>query len=619
VREFFSDRHNELLDQIDSTNGQILSAYADRDTMRAELSQIRQNKRKAERNLKKVSEKVTPKERELWAAEQEMLTQADDAMSRAIEIDDELEMARTQLGEFNDALSTSAAAERMAEHYLGVMKARQLRYEAHAIAAEASASEARKTEKVWEQIARGEFSKDIERALQPALKDNFKQIGSVSMTQHAWLVDALRAQTIMQGPKGLRPVLKVFDNVQTLWKAYALSTPGTVNRNLLGAVFNNHLSDLGVDAHDYRVAFKMQFGRKLSPDEAVIAQQIRDAGILTGSATTLEIERKMGGTNLRPWSTDNKYVRAFRAAQEDVEGVVRGALAYRTVKNGGTIDDAIGNVMKYHFDYDDISAFERSVLRRAVPFYTWTRKNLPLMMEEIVKNPSKFVRYYQLKNEIELHSPEESLIPEYFTENMAIRMPFNLGGSQSYMMPDLPFTALNDVTDPSVMGSSVTPFIKTPIEYAFGRQFFKNIPLRDEYKPVPKSLTYVPGLVQGLGAIGLAERSPQGGWMMKDKDLYVAESMLPVFGRTRRLFPSEDRFQARVLTSWISTLGGIGLRGNTPQERRNAAFGRVDAELERISSYNELGYFDEGTKMPRFGQTVNAAYELLGVPRDADA
>jgi hypothetical protein len=259
--------------------------------MRAELSQIRQNKRKAERNLKKVSEKVTPKERELWAAEQEMLTQADDAMSRAIEIDDELEMARTQLGEFNDALSTSAAAERMAEHYLGVMKARQLRYEAHAIAAEASASEARKTEKVWEQIARGEFSKDIERALQPALKDNFKQIGSVSMTQHAWLVDALRAQTIMQGPKGLRPVLKVFDNVQTLWKAYALSTPGTVNRNLLGAVFNNHLSDLGVDAHDYRVAFKMQFGRKLSPDEAVIAQQIRDAGILTGSATTLEIER----------------------------------------------------------------------------------------------------------------------------------------------------------------------------------------------------------------------------------------------------------------------------------------------------------------------------------------
>ena len=60
---------------------------------------------------------------------------------------------RETIGDLDDQLATSQAAEKIAEHYLSVMHARQLRYEAKALAAEATAAEAKKTEKLWTQIA----------------------------------------------------------------------------------------------------------------------------------------------------------------------------------------------------------------------------------------------------------------------------------------------------------------------------------------------------------------------------------------------------------------------------------------------------------------------------------
>lgn len=611
---YFQDRMDDLQQQVDGTQGQILSAYADRDTMRVELSKIRENKRAAARNLKQVAKDIEPKQRTLWQQEQEMLEQADIALQRAIEIDDEIAQGAAAIGQMNDQIAQDQLADSVAERYMNVMHARQLKYEADRLATEATASEARKTADFWRDLARREMSKEQETALQLAMKANFQQIGAVSQTRHDWMVEALRAATIMQGPAGIRPALRVFDRVQNLWKAYALSTPGTVIRNIYGGVFNNWLSTEPVTALDYELTMRWMFRRRdnLKPAERAIFEQIEEAGLMTGSATTLEIERSMRGASFNPGSTDFVWTRFFRKGQEHGEGLVRGALAYRTLARGGTIDDAIANTMKYHFNYDDLSALERSFLRRMVPFYTWTRKNFPLMLEQIVQNPQKFARFYQLKTEIEEQSPEEAIIPGYFTENLATRLPFSMGLGQAYMLPDLPFMSLNDVTDPTVAASQVTPFVKTPIEYIFGKQFFKGIPLRDDYTSVPSALQVVPGVMPTLGAMGIAERGPEG-WMMRQKDLYVLESGIPVFGRARRLFPSEEKFDARVMTSWASVMFGAGLRANTPQEQRNAAFSRVAPALDRYDRYEQLGYFDEDTKLPRFGQTINAAYQELGV------
>ena len=630
IRTFFSDRHKELLAEVDATNGALLSAYDDADSMRVELSSIRQDREAAERKLSLVNDKTSRKDAELAELQNDYTARSEAALDRAAEIDDEIYDAQQQI-ELNRVPtpgdSDLSYAELMSERHLALMEGRQLRLESAAIEAESKAANARKTAEVWNGIGERAFSKKQETALALALKDSYHKLGAVSQTRSEWIVEALKASTVMNGPEGIRPVLRAYDKVLNLWKAYALATPGTVNRNLFGAVFNNYLADIGVSMNDYKIVMRygQGFGRdvgggvaKLSARDQGIMEAIRGAGLMEGGVTSLEVERSIGAATSRaqrinPLNPDNLPLHKVRHAQGGVENLARGALAYRTMANGGTIDDAIANVIKFHFNYEDLNKFERSALRRVVPFYTWTRKNFPLMLQQIVQKPTKFTRFYQLRNEIELHSPEEMVVPAYFGENMAVRLPFTIGGSRSYYLPDLPFTALSDVTDPTVALSSMSPFIKTPIEYAFGRQFFKGIPLRDEYQEVPGALRIIPGAMQGLDALGVARRGENGQWYMKQKDLYGLESFLPAFGRARRLFPTEDKYDERVLGSWLSFVAGAGFRVNAPQEQRNEIFRRVDSKLDQLQTAEELGYITEDMKQPRFGQTINAGYQMFGV------
>ena len=622
VRDYFTERMGDIQKHIDDTEGQVMSAYADNDTLRAELSVIKKRKAAVDRDLAKMGEKTTAQQRELAEMESSWLARADEAAQRAVEIGEAQELAGVQVEGLMQQAQTQEQIEAIADRYLSVMEAKYSRYEAQATKRAATAAGRQKEAETWARIASHNFSKEQRAALKTALQSQFHEIGKISVTQERWLVDALYSSTYMNMGQFHR---KVFNPALNWWKAVALSTPGTVIRNFYSAVFNNYLSPYNVELLDYKKAFgygvsgvKHPARREtLNKADAAIFKQIEDAGLIVGSATSREVERtigaEIGGPRANPFSTEFPTWRFMRRRQEDVEATVRGALAYRVIKEGGTMDDAIGAVMKFHFDYDDLSKYERSGIRSVVPFYTWTRKNLPLMMEQIVQNPQKFNRFYQAKNEIEELSPEEQIIPSYFTENMAVRLPFNIGQGQAYGLPDLPFTSINDVSDPTSAISQVSPFIKTPIEYAFGKQFFKGIPLKDEYKPVPSWLEGIPGIFPALNAAGLAQRNADGRWSMKQKNLYVMESMLPAYGKARRLFPAEEEYSERTLANWLSFGFGAGIRSNTPTERRNEAFKRVNRELERVSTLNELGYLTEDDKQPRFGQTVNAAYKYLGI------
>jgi hypothetical protein len=53
-------------------------------------------------------------------------------------------------------------------------------------------------------------------------------------------------------------------------------------------------------------------------------------------------------------------------------------------------DRAADRVIKYHFDYTDISDFEKQIVGRVMPFYKWMRNIIPLTVSTFFTNPKAF-------------------------------------------------------------------------------------------------------------------------------------------------------------------------------------------------------------------------------------
>src|SRR4051812_34411017 len=120
--------------------------------------------------------------------------------------------------------------------------------------------------------------------------------------------------------------------------------------------------------------------------------------------------------------TDNPLTRLNYKASGNVEHKLRGSLAFDTALKGGDQASVIENVWKYHFNYDDLSQFEKGAMKRISPFYTWTRKNLPLQMEMVFRNPKQYARVGYVQDNIEGMTPPEGLVPAWFADQSAIRL-----------------------------------------------------------------------------------------------------------------------------------------------------------------------------------------------------
>jgi len=152
-----------------------------------------------------------------------------------------------------------------------------------------------------------------------------------------------------------------------------------------------------------------------------------------------------------------------------VEGNARMAVFLNALRKGKSADEAGWLVKKTLFDYSDLTSFERNVLKRVIPFYTWSRKNIPAQIEAILKNPQRYQKITTARENIEYKHGRPD--PE-FTEWWGKRVPIYIGKEAEGDIWNLvsllnyaPVADLERLGSPGqLIAEMVSPFIKEPLE-----------------------------------------------------------------------------------------------------------------------------------------------------------
>ena len=418
-----------------------------------------------------------------------------------------------------------------------------------------------------------------------------------------------------------------YDRIHNLTKGYMIMKPGFHMRNFYSAVWMNYLDDVSFSSYrEFQKAYwTYQYENALAQGMTKRAEMLKKAlrahgirgkgknvprenidivarldaeGLLGGAQGQIGLEfapetgalRGNLGKAVRainPFSSRNAPLRISRNAGMGVETYVRGTMAFDSLKRGDSPSMAFDRVMKFHFDYSDLAEWENK-LKRVVPFYVWTRRNFPLMLEQVAKRPSKFTSYTKAKASIERGTEDDAPIPDWMTRGGAIRLPIKFQGEYMHILPDLPFKTPMEMLNPMfesgtpvqkagatarILGSQVTPLFKAPVEAFFKQNLWKGYTFSGKLQQVPTIYKQVPFLMNVLDVAGVAEKNNQGIWLMKDHDLHAMGQMLVPFADMRRLVPSEEKYQQRTLSTWMSFAFGLGLRTNTKWEQEQTIKG----------------------------------------------
>lgn len=240
------------------------------------------------------------------------------------------------------------------------------------------------------------------------------------------------------------------------------------------------LEQMGVDAPRRVAELEAKLGGRAIDDLAVPLASIPDVRGITAGEALDRFGQGFKGGSFNPFNTENVMLKQSRAVGESIEDWMRTAHYLAKRKQGFTPAAAAEAVRKYHFDYTDLTPFERNVMRRIMPFYTFTSRNLPNVLTELATSPGKLAAPIRAGTGGLARGDE--FVPPYLREGVALPIGGAPEGFQRYLSSfGLPFEdeAIRAIGSlgagqlqralGSIMGG-MTPALKYPIEVATGTQ-----------------------------------------------------------------------------------------------------------------------------------------------------
>lgn len=159
-----------------------------------------------------------------------------------------------------------------------------------------------------------------------------------------------------------------------------------------------------------------------------------------------------------------------KQAGAKIEDYTRFVLTYDGLKQGLTPEQAAARTAKYLIDYQDLSQADKAI-KQFIPFWTWTSRSFPLIVESAWLNPKAYAVYNNLERNLRDTEGEEGQFkPGYF--GGAFKLPV---GENLYAVPDFGFNRQDEglarLTDPTSILASIAPLYRAPIEAGINQRF----------------------------------------------------------------------------------------------------------------------------------------------------
>ena len=289
--------------------------------------------------------------------------------------------------------------------------------------------------------------------------------------------------------------MNFYDKWLTRWKVFNILSPGFHLQNAASNTFQSFLA-IGSDAFNPKKIKKaVDVYRTKDPKQTLtlagkkytykqLADLVDEYKIV---ANTFFDEDVLSKSNEK--GIIGKLYNVHGKFGADIESTGRINLFFSALDSGHTPEEAAEMVDKFLFDYSDLTQAEKNIMKRIIPFYSFMRKNIPLMLEQMLEQPNTFNNLNKAFTEI------EKMNPDYVPENDRneyrqdyIQFPFDVDGKQYGISDQLPYTQLDRVfslksTDnipvplPRQLMGQTSPVLKLPFELITGENAYSGFPI----------------------------------------------------------------------------------------------------------------------------------------------
>lgn len=205
-------------------------------------------------------------------------------------------------------------------------------------------------------------------------------------------------------------------------------------------------------------------------------------GMLRGEKPRLRGQLTEGAQDF-PW------LETGRRLGYNVEFLLRGAQHLSKTRQGFSPAQIADEIWKTHFAYNRLTPFEKNVMRRAVPFYTFMSRNLPLQVENLTTKPGNTMPWLRLG----VNNNPNQFVPRHLAGGVAVPLSNEdpaTGNQQFLSQAGLPIEefaerfkfdqGVPDVRNTvAAFAGALNPLVKGPLEMLFDKQLYSGRKLSD--------------------------------------------------------------------------------------------------------------------------------------------